>query len=986
MNDFTPFLRQVVRRYFADGRIEDCCFIFPNRRSMVFFRKWLAEEVRLAADRPLIMPRMFTQNDFFCEVGGMRVADRITLLLELYDCYRELNSMAEPLDDFIFWGDVLLGDFNDVDKYLVDPHRLFANVSDLKAIRDSFSYLTEKQREAMEKFIAHFDRIAEEPAPIVAHGQDSGSGKRDVKRDFLQIWNILEPLYDSFNSRLREKGLAYEGMIYRAVAERTRTESVADVLSEAFGGGPGPEGLPTFVFVGLNALNECEKLLMRKMRDASLAEFCWDYSGRMITDPQNKSSFFMAENVREFPQAFEWEEVGDHVPNVKIVRVPSWVGQTKVVEDIVKNREDCAVVMPDEELLMPLLNSIPPEVDAVNVTMGRSLRTSVFYALVCAAADLQLHARRRGEEWSFYHKAVREVFTNGVFVKAAGPECRERMRRIVDEGKIYVPEEDFRGEGLSLLETTFRTVVKKPAEADAGQIRELAQYLMDVVTAAVDGNRAACGTDDLTLGFAKTLYCEISRLADKNLCVLPKTWTRLLKRVCEQVSVPLRGEPLLGLQIMGPLEMRALDFSNLVILSANEGVFPRRSVSSSFIPPELRRSFDLPTYEYQDAVWAYYFYRMIARAENVWMIYDTSSTGMKSGEASRYIKQLKMHFHVRMTEESSTAPFGANVVSETIVKTDEDVEKIKDICFSASTLKNYLDCPAMFYYGKVLGLKTEDEISESLDSRTVGNVYHALMQSLYTGSKAMSPDFRFEEHKEELREREKSGWVITADYLRSWKERKADIKKKVSRLVCDELHVPEVSGRDLVTADVIVRYALQTIGRDLELLESCRKDKFLVLGLEMGVSTTFEGFKLYGKIDRLDSVEPGRIRVCDYKTGKVKEKDVKINDDNAHDIAWTVFDSQDNDKRPLIALQVFIYDLLLKETGRGEKIGNVIYQTSGLFSDPVTEYPLSDLFYDDMRNGLKRLLADIADVNVPFRRTENAKTCEWCKFKIICGK
>ncbi len=968
--NITPFLRQVARRYYSEGLTDGRCFVFPNRRSLVFFRKWLAEEVRLRGAEPLVMPRMMTEDDFFRGLGGMRVADRITLLIRLYDCYKALNPKAETLDDFIFWGDVLLGDFNDVDKYLVDPHRLFANVSDLKSIRDSFSYLTEKQREAMEKFIAHFDRIA--------GGDGDTSVKRDVKRDFLQIWNILEPLYNSFNANLREDGLAYEGMVYRAAAGRMRSESASDVLEEAFG-----KDVSTFVFVGLNALNECEKAVMRRMRDAGLAQFCWDYSGDMITDRQNKSSFFMKDNVREFPQAFPMEEVGHHVPNVTVVSVPSSVGQVKVIPEIIRGREDCAVVLPDENMLIPLLNTIPPEIGEINVTMGRNLGSSVFHSLMCSVADLQFHMRQRGGQWNFYHRSVREIFSNGIFVRAVGQAGVERIAQIVKDAKIYVPESDFRG--VELMETVFRAVISDPKSTAPEQIREFAVYLADVVNAVVDAlGHGDSRPDGMTLGFAKTWYCEVNRLSDKQLAVMPVTWVKILERILAPVSVPFRGEPLRGLQIMGPLETRALDFTNLVILSANEGTFPGRNVASSFIPPELRRCFGLPTYEFQDAVWAYYFYRMIARAENVIMLCDTRAGGLHSGEESRYIKQLEMHFGVHVKRSAVSMSFARQGVADVIPKTEEDVAKIRDVWFSASTLKNYLSCPAKFYYGKVRELKTEEEISESLDARTVGNVYHALMQSLYTGEEAMSPLHRFDDHKKNSGE--VTPWTVTAEYLKSWLGRTDGIRAKVRQLVCDELGTTEIAGRDLVTADVIVRYARKTIERDLEYLAERKTDRFIIHGLELKEKVRFHDFTLFGYIDRLDSVVPGSLRVCDYKTGRVGDKDVNINDDNAQEIAAEVFDRGDNAKRPDIALQVFFYDLLLKEGGRKETIANTIYQTSALFNAPVAELPMNGTFYRAMEDGLKDLLDEIADVGVPFRRTEDSSTCENCDFKIICGK
>ena len=257
----TPFLKQVADHYFKVGKIEDKCFIFPNRRSMVFFRKWLAGDVA-GTEKPVVVPPMFTINDFFAKVSGHKTADRLRLMFCLYDCYAALNTHAEPVDEFVFWGDVILSDFNDIDKYLVDAEQLFTNISDYKQIQDSFSYLTETQKKAIESFISHFNDMS--GRLVVNMDTDTP----DVKGRFLQIWNILYPLYQNFNEMLCSKGMAYEGMAYRALAERTRKESVEDIFASEFA------EVEKFVFVGLNALNECEKMVLRKLRDASKAEFC----------------------------------------------------------------------------------------------------------------------------------------------------------------------------------------------------------------------------------------------------------------------------------------------------------------------------------------------------------------------------------------------------------------------------------------------------------------------------------------------------------------------------------------------------------------------------------------------------------------------------------------------------------------------------------------------------------------------------------------
>mgnify|MGYP000378736998 FL=1 len=314
----TPFLRQVAEHYFSDEDFSRLTFIFPNRRSSAFFRKHVCA-CAASAGRASLMPDCLTINDFFASLTPVRSCSRVIQLVRLYDCYKSLYPGAEPLDDFICWGDVLLGDFNDVDKYLVDPRQLFTNVSDLKSIEDDFSYLTEAQREAIHSFLSHFR--AETPnekatAGKVSSGRESADGDRSIKLNFLKIWNILLPLYESFNAVLRSEEMAYEGMIYRDVA------SLPDYVREALEG-------RKFVFVGLNALNECEKKLLRHLRNSGQAEFCWDWSSEWIRDPENRASFFMAVNVSEFPQAFRPDAEGLGTPEFNVVSVPSSIGQAK---------------------------------------------------------------------------------------------------------------------------------------------------------------------------------------------------------------------------------------------------------------------------------------------------------------------------------------------------------------------------------------------------------------------------------------------------------------------------------------------------------------------------------------------------------------------------------------------------------------------------------------------------------------------------------
>lgn len=924
----------------------------------MFFTRHLCQAVKDSdvLSRPIVAPEMLTINDFFHKVGGMHSVERVRLLIELYDCYRECNPKAESLDEFIFWGDVILSDFNDVDKYLVDPKQLFANISDLKKIQDTYTYLTDTQRKAIEAFVSHFSDLSGRLTV------DLESEDPDVKGKFLMIWNILYDLYELFNTRLREKGMAYEGMVYRQLAQRLKTESVEDVFNDVW------QGDVKFVFVGLNALNECEKMLLRKLRDAGRAEFCWDYSGKIISDPKNRSSFFMAENVVEFPQAAVWDRDGLTIPEINVVSVPSSTGQAKRLPDVlngigsrtVAGLTECAIVLPDETLLSSVLNSIPDEVEDINVTMGLPMTGSILYSMMSDIAAIQLHTVNRKGKWYFYHKQVWDLFANDLFRKASDEKTLEIISKVKSDAAYYISQDVL--SGTPLLDAVFRPVIADQKLQSASQIKDFAEYQKQVLTAVISSVTEDVGMN-LELEYAKEYYKCVNVLKEIDLEVLPVTYVRLLNQLLSAVSVPFRGEPLKGLQIMGPLETRALDFRNLVILSANEGVFPRRNVSSSFVPPELRKGFGLPTYEYQDAVWAYYFYRMISRAEKVWMFTDTRTEGLKSGEESRYIKQLEYHFNIPLNRYVVRFDKMKTAKVEDIVKTLDDVRKIKETVLSATTVQNYLACPAKFYYGTVKELKAEEEVAESLDYGMFGTVYHETMRSLYASDR------------------------MTAKDIQSWLGREDEIKSKIKELIIDELNLMEVSGRNLVVTDVILKYVMKTLQRDLELLEKEGVDFFEILGREVKVSGEFKGQKFKGFIDRLDSFHPGQVRVVDYKTGKVLDDDEKINDDNALAIAEDIF-AEDIKERPKIALQFFIYDMLVQNhpLARGKQLFNCVYSTARLFKEPPLNVPRNEMFFNAVSERLENTLKEMYSLEVPFRRTNDEKVCEYCDFKMICGR
>lgn len=951
----TPFLKQVARHYLAGSEhIDRYVFVFPSQRAVVFFRKYLSLAVAESGHAGIHSPKMLSMDEFLGSFSSCQNADRLTLILLLYDCYcklcRQGNIEAESLDKFVFWGEVILADFDDVDKYLVDAKDIFRNVSDLKNITDDFSYLTQTQREAMNTFLGHFN------------------GKGEFKLRFARLWNLLWELYRDLGETLDRKQLSYAGRQYRSILDSMNGRGAAEVLQEAF---PGCEKV---VFCGLNALCECEKRILGKLRDLSLADFCWDYSSAWIKDPRNKSSFFMRDNVLAFPQAFTLESC-ECPPSFEVVSVPSGIGQAKLMSsllgsDDVAPDENTAVVLPDETLLQPLLNSIPDRVRQVNVTMGYSIGCSSFFTLMSDIAQLQLHIRARDGGFCFYHRPLWSIVGNNVFDAVCDERSRAILQGVRAHLNYYVSADELKG--TEFLELVFTPVVKDVKSADSSQIRLIEEYQLRILDYI--GRKIAC--DDalrqrlsLELDFAMEYVKGVNLLSGKDLPILPQTYFSLLENALRSKSIPLKGEPLTGLQIMGPLETRALDFDKVFILSSNEGMFPRSNVSPSFIPPQLRKGFGLPTYEYQDAVWAYYFYRLVQRSSKVWMLLDSRTEGLHSGEESRYIKQLQYHFKADLKRRRANAFASASSSDDIVPKTAEHVRIIHSHALSPTSLQTYLSCSMKFYYSFVLGMRLDDEVAETMDAGVIGNVYHAVMQMIYEGCREGR---------------------VTRQYICSLMADKNLIREKVEEEIRRQMHTDEITGRDIVISTVICKYVSMTLQRDAEFLDEAKKDYFSILAVEKKYYATFGGFSFKGTVDRLDSFSPGIVRLVDYKTGRVLDNDTNIDDTTAEKIAEAVF-APDNSKRPKIALQFFIYNLLLEKCGAfsGDTIVNTVYSTRSLLQkQPVNVYK-NDKFYTLMQKRLLSLLSEIDSLEVPFRRhvpVFKDPTCEMCDFRTICGR
>lgn len=941
------FLRQVTQHYFNED-FSKLLFVFPNRRSEVFFRKYLSEEVVSQKKKALFAPFMTTISELFTSLYSEkgRLADKITLLLELYEVYAQNyhGERLDTVDEFIFWGDVILNDFNDVDKYKADPSQIFTNISDLKGMEDDFSYLSPTQAQAM--------------ATLVGSLKGRGGEGKKYHKEFMNIWNVLLPVYKQFNKTLEDNGIAYEGMVFRSVSNSLKVSSAIDLVRKSF---PGVEKV---VFVGLNALTECEKDLLKALHDQGVAEFCWDYPKAQdkawISDPLNKSSFFMKSNVERFPNAFTPQ--AEDNPKINVVSVASDVAQAKLLPYFIKESsspEKTVVVLPDEGLLNPVLTSIPEDVPAVNITMGYPLTNTQAYTFVqdlCSLFDV----RKSGY---FYHRPVWNILSSSLYTDVLTKEQNDKVKDVKGQARTYIKKEDLE----------FSPVFDLPAKED---IQAVCRYLKTHVEFVARNSSFEREQQALF----EILKC-IAKLEEKKLKIEFSTFKSLLLSLIGVVSLPFKGEPVQGLQIMGPLEIRALDFENVVILSSMEGVFPRKSVSNSFIPYIIRSAFNLPTYEFQDAVWAYYFYRLIRRAKTVWMVYDNVADGLKSGEQSRYIMQLTHGYnadvHFFNAQSLAGVSYEYNEVDKTALS-PEATANFNSYVFSASGLQSYLQCPLMFYYKHIERLYDKDEVDEDVQANQLGTVVHDTMETLYKDRDTISKDY--------INSLKKDQTIITATIIPHLKE---------------QLRTDDIEGRSLIALQTARRYVNAILDEDLRQLGIHKTDEFRVLGLERPLTAKLGDHEIKGFIDRIDSFEDGVVRVVDYKTGHYEAEDINPvtvpPKKNVQTTLEKLFTGVNGSTWPKIALQLWIYDYLIlnsddakdirKHFNGPEDLRNVIYCPYKLASKGCAEGLVNPEFYDGCLEKTTALLDEIKNPGVPFSSKKGAvKACDYCDFKSLCKK
>ena len=962
-----PFLYQVATLFYQQygAEIHRLAFVFPNRRAGLFFQKYLSE----ISEKPLFSPSILTINDLFMQLSGKHPADKIQMLFRLYELYKQRSGSSESFDEFIYWGEMLLNDFDDIDKYMVDARMLFRNVSDLKSLDDDFNYLSPEQVQAIRSFWSSFYPKGDSPN----------------QQHFLELWEILYDLYAGLRTSLAKDGCGYDGMIFREVVEQLEKEPMSDFPFDQV------------VFVGLNALSVSEERLLLALQKKGVADFYWDYVGPWVTDPDNKASFFLGRNLRLFPSRMQLPATGPVQAEIRVMGVPSAIGQAKQVYPILQALADeqqltdesalrTAIVLPDEHLLVPVLNAIPEAIQHINVTMGYPLAGTPVAALMEYILTLQKNIRYIDRVPVFYFRDVLPILNHQYVMAAAPEEVSQLVKDMTAGNRIYVHAADLnRHELLSILFTPVQNT------------EELSDYLIHVLealNACLRNNRpnpddeemisnSTQTTVDIEQEFIFHYFATVNRMKEvmheAKIEMRLDTYFRLLKRMTDLITIPFEGEPLSGLQVMGVLETRALDFDRLIILSMNEGIFPLKKAANSFIPYNLRRGFGLPTYEHQDSVWAYHFYRLIRRAKQVTLLYDTRTTGLQTGEVSRFVHQLRYHYQYPLIDELVVYDVASSAVPPISVQKTAEVEKLlSDFLFggpralSASAINTYLDCPLKFYFSVLEQIQEEDEITETVERDVFGSILHKVMEDLYAPFK---------------------GKLVTADLLKLLRKDQPLLTGTIARAFAELFFkspvVRPLEGENFLTGEMIRKYAEKILEQDARFtpfhyIESEKKVRATITLSDRRI------VQLKGFIDRVDSLDRV-LRIVDYKTGSGKLEFESVEG---------LFDKEAKD-RPKAVMQVFLYAWMYQQLPEytGMPIQPAIYYLRTLFQrsfDPVVEQKKGrgkadkvnsfQDFASDFEDKLRQCLDEIFDLDIPFTQTETGKACAYCSFRGLCGK
>ncbi|MBL0740081.1 PD-(D/E)XK nuclease family protein [Chryseolinea lacunae] len=969
-----PFLYELAETLYKTHRpLDALTVIFPNRRAVLYFRKHLSTFL----DRPAFAPRLITIEDFISGLTELKVPDKLELIHRLFKTYNDLlrknlESEGEPFDKFYFWGDMLLSDFDEVDKYMVNPGQLFQDLSHQKELDSSFDYLTDEQREFLRNFWGGFEENLTEN-----------------KRKFLEVWNQLFKLYTQFKQTLLAEGFAYEGMLHRTVAE-----TISDATTQRVKG-------QTLVFAGFNALTKAEEVIISFFVDKGLATVYWDLDEYYVNDTKQEAGKFFREYQqhpvlektfqKDIPSNFTGTPASDtgaaQAKSIRIFGAAQPVGQAKAMAQVLREEllkgidpEDTLIVLPDEKLLLPVLHGLSNDVEKLNITMGFPVSSTPLYNLVELLVEMQIGARHD----QFNHRQVLALLGHPYVVAADAAVANAKRKEILGNNWVHVSK-NFLASSVALHRLIFKTaeddiihylhdivmeigVMPTVTAFDkeyAFHFLKLLNRMQDVMGA--EGEPPSAEADDTVI------TAQPGRTKQKAL----KSFLRLFRQLIQAYKIPFTGEPLKGLQVMGVLETRNLDYKNVFILSLNEGAFPSSGSKGSYIPYNIRKAYGLPTVEHQDAMYAYLFYRVLQRAENIFLFYNAETDVLGQGEMSRYLQQLLYESGLTLEKKILHNPVQPTPITPITVEKNESVMQMLARLsegnsmfrgISPSALNTYIECRLRFYFRHVAKIREADAVEEDLDARVLGNFLHDVMEHFY----------------KRLREQKQSKAVEASDF---------DAAPRIIDQLIDQVFIDsygldptkpvEYEGQRLVVREVVKRFAHRIVEMDKAYAP------FVMEGVEqegmvhkVNIDRAPGYVLLSGKIDRVDRKDDV-LRVIDYKTGKDKLDFESV-------ASLFVRDG----RRNKAAFQTLVYALLYRSNTPmvGLKIVPGLINRMNLFDEDfkfglrVGKDYVTDVepLLPEFEQQLKIMLEELFDIEVPFDQTTDHELCRNCPYQGIC--
>ena len=950
------FLKAVAEDLYSryNHNISSLTLVFPSKRTQLFFSEILTSLI----DTPLWSPDFMSLDEVMSSFTKLKKVDDFTLLMILYEVYKKHTKSQESFDKFYFWGETLLNDFNDIDRYLVKPHLIFKNLKEQKELEGDFSFLTDEQISQIQQFWNSFDPL----------------GKSSLQDKFIEVWDVLLPVYNEFKEKLAQENKAYPGMIYRSVVESIKSSELQEISNK-------------YIFIGFNAIDECELTLFSHLRKQDKAEFYWDYDEYYIKDKKQEAGRFLRRNIEMFPApaTFSLQSKLATGKDIHIISASSDVLQAKAIPKLLAEMnasfdKRTAVVLTDESLLIPVLHSLPEDCTDINITLGYPLLQTPVFTL--AELLIRLQNSYNEDNKGFYYKDVLLILKHSYISVFAPQDVKQLTASIIDSNMVYVENSFF-------ADNAFLSGIFTPLSG----YRELTDYLIGIFSEIA--NTPAKESEQLSLRkeyifyITKSLNKLKNSIEDIHLDIGKSVFLSLIRDVFRGLKIPFSGEPIKGLQVIGIHETRALDFENIIVLSVNEGRLPTEISKLTYIPHNLRRGYGLPCPEHFDAISAYNFYRLLQRTKKARLIYSSKNSDNRTGEMSRYLYQLKFESGFDIQEYPVTYNINFEEVKPIVVEKNEAIMQslmgyIGDNAtksLSPSALCSYISCPLKFYFSKIAGFKQDEVVAEELPLNILGNIIHRVMEEIYLPMK---------------------GKVANENDINSLYTNHEYVDSLINLYFAKEFYKKDKlpkdlneNGKLLVTLDVIRKYVRGILKYDKE------NAGFTPLGFEERVKMVYNvgglEINLSGIVDRIDR-NNGNIRIVDYKTGAGRGRGKRMKFYGVESLF-----ERNPDRRNKEAFQTFLYSMIYKESKQiNETLTPALYFVRDCYSSHFTYLLKDDARYeksealkkvtdfsyyeDDFKVNLAQFLQGLFNPKVPFVQTEFEKTCKNCPYNTICGK